>query len=70
MRCDRFEPRTLVPKASSSRDALRAIVQGLHKRGLRVLADVTEPSTDAKPVFETIDAYHDKILRPIASEFA
>jgi membrane associated rhomboid family serine protease len=70
MRCDRFEPRTLIPKASSSKDALRAIVQGLQKRGLKVLADVTAPSTDSKPIFESCDAYHDKVLRPIASEFA
>ena len=70
MRCDRFDPRALVPKASSSKDALRAIVQGLQKRGLRVLADVTAPSTDAKPIFESIDSYHDKVLRAVASEFA
>ena len=70
LRCDRFDPRALVPKASSSKDALRAIVQGLSKRGLRVLADVTAASTDAPPVFESIDAYHDKVLRPVASEFA
>lgn len=70
LRCDRFDPRALVPEAASSKDALRAIVEGFRDRGLRVLADLTTPSPDAKPVFESIDAYHDKVLRPVASEFA
>lgn len=70
IRCDHFNPRTLVPKAQTSKDALRAIVRGLGKQRLRVLADITAPTPGTKPVFESLDAYHEKILRPIGSEFA
>jgi membrane associated rhomboid family serine protease len=70
MRCDRFDPRVLVPKAVSTKSAMRAIVNTLRKKGLKVLADITAQTPDAKPVFESVDAYHDKVIRPVAQRFA
>ncbi len=70
LRCDRFDARTLFPEAASSKDALREFVQQLRRQGLRVLANISMPSPDGPPVFESVDAYHEKIVRPIAAEFA
>jgi hypothetical protein len=70
MRCDRFDPRVLVPKADSTKSAMRAIVNTLREKGLKVLADITAQTPDAKPVFESVDAYHDKVIRPVAQRFA
>lgn len=70
LRCDRFDTRVLVPKAASSKDALKTVASGFRKQGIEVLADLSSQSGDARPVFESIDAYHDKILRPAGSDLA
>lgn len=70
VRCDRFDPRTLLPNAESSKAAMRTLIDGLQKKGLHVIADITNTSTDTKPVFESVDAYHDKIIRPLSAQFA
>ena len=70
MRCDRFDPRILAPEATSQQLAMRSIVQKLAEQGVQVLADITAQTTDAKPLFESIDAYHDKVIRPTAQQFA
>ncbi|MCP5042573.1 MAG: rhomboid family intramembrane serine protease, partial [bacterium] len=41
LRCDRFDPRVLVPKAATSKEALRTVASGFRKQGIRVLADLT-----------------------------
>ncbi len=70
LRCDRFDPRVLVPRAESSKEALRTMASGFRKQKIKILADLTAKSNDARPVFESIDAYHDKVLRPVASDYA
>ncbi len=70
MRCDQFDPLVLVPDAKSSAAAMKVIVQTLAGQGVRVLADITADSSEAKQFFQSIEDYHDKILRPVASQFA
>lgn len=69
LRCDRFDPRTLIPAAESSKHAMRSLVEGLRKKGLHVLADITTPTKDSKPVFDSQDDYHDKLIRPLSARF-
>ncbi|MDP6978818.1 MAG: hypothetical protein QF570_09490 [Myxococcota bacterium] len=46
------------------------MANGFRKQGISILADLTAKSNDARPVFDSIDAYHDKVLRPVASDYA
>lgn len=70
LRCDRFDPRILLPKAESSKVAMRTLIDGLQKKGLHILADITATGTDTRPVFDSVEAYHDKIIRPLSARFA
>jgi len=70
LRCDRFDPRILVPGAGSVKEALRTMAAGFRKQGIAVLADLSSPSEPSRPVFDSLEAYHDKVLRPAACDYA
>jgi membrane associated rhomboid family serine protease len=71
LRSDRFDPRKLMPEVSQPLAALlgfaRRIAEGA-RAPLLPAADGSAARGDL-PVFESLDAYHDQVLRPAARSF-
>jgi membrane associated rhomboid family serine protease len=71
LRSDRFSPRRFFPRAGGPLDALRRLVQMLLARSdSRPLPDLE--SAEARPVrvFDSIEEYHESVLRPGAKDWA
>jgi hypothetical protein len=71
LRSDRFDPRKLMPDASQPLAALLGFARRIAEGARAPLL----PSTDGAatpggvPVFESLDAYHEQVLRPAARSF-
>jgi membrane associated rhomboid family serine protease len=71
LRCDRFDPRALVPDADGALDALRDLVQSLlAMSGAKPLPDDQGAAAQPVRVFESLDAYHQQVLRAAGVELA
>jgi hypothetical protein len=71
LRANRFDPRTLVPTASGAIEALRSLLAGLLARGdVRPLPDAAGAIADPVRVFESLEAYHEQVLRVAAHDLA
>jgi hypothetical protein len=65
LRSDRFDPRPLAPGAGSPLDALRLLVKALLEgAGALPLPDPAGAAGRPVRLFETLDAYHEQVLRP------
>ena len=64
-RCDRFDPCAVVPDAKTRREALQALRQKLLSGGnARCLVDATTAEPGPDTLFDSLDAYHEHVLRP------
>jgi len=69
LRCDRFDPCSLVPNASGPLDALRYLVEGLLSRsGGRPLPDAAGAAARPVRIFESLETYHEEVLRAVADD--
>jgi hypothetical protein len=63
-RCDRFDPCSLVPEAKTRREALQALLQKLLSGGTALcLVDATTAKPGPETLFDSLDAYHEQVLR-------
>jgi len=64
-RCDRFDPCAVVPHAKTPREALQALLQqALSSGNAQCLVDVTTAEPGPDTLFDSLDAYHEHVLRP------
>jgi hypothetical protein len=64
-RCDRFDPCAVVPHAKTRREALQALLQKLLSSGnAQCLVDATSAKPGPNTLFDSLDAYHEQVLRP------
>jgi membrane associated rhomboid family serine protease len=69
LRGDRFDPSSLVPNATGPLDALRSLVGGLLQRGgARPLPDAAGAAARPVRIFESLEAYHEEVLRAVADD--
>jgi membrane associated rhomboid family serine protease len=69
LRGDHFDPCSLVPNAAGPLDALRYLVEGLLSRsGARPLPDAAGAAARPVRVFESLEAYHEEVLRAVADD--
>lgn len=65
LRCDRFDPRPLAPSAATPREALHTLLQKLLSGGnAHCLVDATSAKSGPDTLFDSLDAYHEQVLRP------
>ena len=63
--CDRFDPCAVVPHTKTRREALHTLLQNLLANGnARCLVDATTAKPGPDTHFDSLDAYHDQVLRP------
>jgi hypothetical protein len=71
LRGDQFDPRTLIEDSTSVREAIHEVVVKIQSNTYaRTFADVTSQPPRPKIIFEGLDEYHEKILRPAAELLA
>jgi hypothetical protein len=71
LRSDRFDPRPLAPGVDGALDALRWTVQAILSRSdARPLPDPDAAAARPVRIFESLDEYHEQVLRRAASELA
>ncbi len=64
-RCDRFDACSVVPHAKTPREALQALLQqALSSGNAQCLVDVTTAKPGPDTLFDSLDAYHEHVLRP------
>jgi hypothetical protein len=67
LRGDKFDPRKLFPNATSISQALKEMVAAIQSHSCaKLLADITSKPPRPNIIFEDLDDYHEKILRPAA----
>jgi hypothetical protein len=71
LRSDRFDPRRLAPGVDGALDALRWMVQEIVSRSdARPLPDPDGAAARPVHVFESLDQYHEQVLREAARDLA
>ena len=71
LRSDRFSPRRFFPQAGGPLDALRSLVRLLLSRSqARPLPDLASAEAQPVQIFESVDQYQERVLRPCAASWA
>ena len=71
IRSDQFDPRRLIGQEVNPMDALRRMVGAIQRAsGAIVLPRSDEEGSSEIPVFDSLDAYHEAVLRPAGIELA
>ena len=71
LRSDQFDPRRLIGQEVNPMDALRRMVGAIQRAsGAIVLPRSDEEGSSEIPVFDSLDAYHEAVLRPAGIELA